>query len=228
MKRVTGMVIGGTRSGKSEIAEGIFTDLVGGVASKAVYVATGPPAESTPLTEYDRVWAERIAIHRERRPSSWSTVEVGSLDELSLLLTSLDTPVIVDSLTILAAQLENLEDMHSTQNAEPEYANAHAHAANPVPTPVSASAPLSGIEHIEWSKGLDSLRRSLATRKQAELVTMFVADEVGLSVHPPTRVGVEFQDRAGILNSTVAALCDNVWFVVAGWAIEMDRVGKLR
>ncbi len=224
MRTVTGMVIGGTRSGKSEIAEGIFTDLVGGVASSAVYIATGPPPTA------DDGWAERIAIHRERRPSSWSTVEVGSLGELSSLLVTQELPVIVDSLTILAARLDTLEAIDDFNPAGNPITLGTSHAERLTSNVDSLSH--GGQETAgsagEWPDALRKLERSLATRKQAELVTMFVADEVGLSVHPPTRVGIEFQDRAGILNSTVAALCDNVWFVVAGRAMEMDRAGKFR
>ena len=106
MRIVTGMVIGGTRSGKSGIAEDIFTDLIGGLSSEAVYIATGPSPQM------DDSWAKRIAAHRDRRPPSWSTVEVGDLGDLSLSLEVQELPVIVDSLTILAtpsdAEMSNI------------------------------------------------------------------------------------------------------------------------
>ncbi len=106
MRIVTGMVIGGIRSGKSGIAEDIFTDLIGGSSSEAVYIATGPSPQM------DDSWAKRIAAHRDRRPPSWSTVEVGDLGDLSLSLEVQELPVIVDSLTILAtpsdAEMSNI------------------------------------------------------------------------------------------------------------------------
>jgi adenosyl cobinamide kinase/adenosyl cobinamide phosphate guanylyltransferase len=60
------VVLGGTRSGKSEVAERIAADTTGPV----VYLATGTPDGS----DLDG----RIADHRRRRPSTWTTVECGA------------------------------------------------------------------------------------------------------------------------------------------------------
>ncbi len=246
MRIVTGMVIGGIRSGKSGIAEDIFTDLIGGSSSEAVYIATGPSPQM------DDSWAKRIAAHRDRRPPSWSTVEVGDLGDLSLSLEVQELPVIVDSLTILAtpsdAEMSNIwpSEAISPKVAPPATILSEVAPLTAAPTTIaSATAPPATIPsatdppttapsatreptfHLDdWSKNLDRLERSLTKRREAGLVSIFVADEVGLSVHPATQIGVEFQDRAGMLNSTVAALCDTVWFVVAGRAVEMGRAGK--
>ena len=57
------LIIGGTGSGKSEFAEGIL----GGNDARRAYIAT---AVAT-----DGEMAEKIRLHRQRRDSSWSTVE---------------------------------------------------------------------------------------------------------------------------------------------------------
>jgi adenosylcobinamide kinase/adenosylcobinamide-phosphate guanylyltransferase len=57
------LVTGGARSGKSRFAEA----LVG--AGPVRYVAPGYPAGD------DAEWAERLAVHRSRRPAHWQTVE---------------------------------------------------------------------------------------------------------------------------------------------------------
>jgi nicotinate-nucleotide--dimethylbenzimidazole phosphoribosyltransferase len=60
------LVLGGTRSGKSEFAEAL---LAGATAVR--YVATGRRDKT------DAGWERRIDAHRARRPAGWSTVEVG-------------------------------------------------------------------------------------------------------------------------------------------------------
>jgi len=67
----TVLVLGGTRSGKSEFAEGLVAD-----APAVRYIATAAPAD-----EDDEEWAERIAAHRGRRPAHWSTEETGTEPE---------------------------------------------------------------------------------------------------------------------------------------------------
>ena len=78
------LVLGGTRSGKSEVAEALVAHGRGPVT----YVATGQ------VTDDDM--AARIAAHRERRPAAWATVEAGR--DLAGSLAGLDGHVIVDSL----------------------------------------------------------------------------------------------------------------------------------
>lgn len=59
------LVTGGARSGKSRAAERLLAD-----APAVTYVATGTPADGD-----DADWAERVRLHRARRPAGWLTVE---------------------------------------------------------------------------------------------------------------------------------------------------------
>jgi adenosylcobinamide kinase/adenosylcobinamide-phosphate guanylyltransferase len=61
------LALGGIRSGKSQWAESAISDAVGPVG-RVRYVATG-------ATSTDPEWSARVAVHRLRRPSQWSTVE---------------------------------------------------------------------------------------------------------------------------------------------------------
>jgi adenosyl cobinamide kinase/adenosyl cobinamide phosphate guanylyltransferase len=78
------LVVGGTRSGKSEVAERVAEGCGGAITYVATGVATDPDM------------AARIAAHRARRPAAWSTVE--ATDALVTTLSTLEGTVIVDSL----------------------------------------------------------------------------------------------------------------------------------
>jgi adenosylcobinamide kinase/adenosylcobinamide-phosphate guanylyltransferase len=79
-------VLGGARSGKSSYAERLLA------GERVVdYVACG--AAPGPA---DPEWADRVALHRARRPASWRTIE--TLD-LPAVLGRPGPPVLVDCLT---------------------------------------------------------------------------------------------------------------------------------
>jgi adenosyl cobinamide kinase/adenosyl cobinamide phosphate guanylyltransferase len=98
------LVLGGTRSGKSEVAEA----LAAAAPAPITYVATG--------TATDADMAARIAAHRERRPAGWATVEAGTpatpespgSPHLPDVLAALDGSVLVDSLGTWVAGLPDL------------------------------------------------------------------------------------------------------------------------
>lgn len=98
------LVLGGIRSGKSEVAERLIADQAGPAAA-VTYVATG----SGPGDELDAAWAVRIETHRLRRPATWSTVEVGPGADLGEGIRDLDSPVLVDSLGTWVARFPGFD-----------------------------------------------------------------------------------------------------------------------
>ena len=89
----TTLILGGVRSGKSRYAEQLLDP-----CPSVTYVATGGTREG------DAEWARRVALHRERRPGSWSTVETS---DVAGVLRSATEPLLVDCLgTWLTARLD--------------------------------------------------------------------------------------------------------------------------
>lgn len=79
------LVLGGARSGKSEVAEGLAAE----AGERVLYVATGQ------IT--DPAMAARVAAHRSRRPAAWQTVET-STDLADTIRTLPSQPAIIESL----------------------------------------------------------------------------------------------------------------------------------
>ncbi|MDA8290836.1 MAG: bifunctional adenosylcobinamide kinase/adenosylcobinamide-phosphate guanylyltransferase [Actinomycetota bacterium] len=94
------LVLGGTRSGKSAVAEGLAADLASRDGGAVTYVATA--------SVLDEEMERRVAAHRARRPSTWSTVELRSSVELPAALAHLGGSVLVDSLGAWVASAADL------------------------------------------------------------------------------------------------------------------------
>jgi adenosylcobinamide kinase/adenosylcobinamide-phosphate guanylyltransferase len=97
------LVTGGARSGKSREAERLLA-----AREQVTYVATGYPVGPDGAGAYpdgggqdgggqDAEWAERVRLHRSRRPDHWSTLET---TDLVPLLRSAGGPLLVDCLTL--------------------------------------------------------------------------------------------------------------------------------
>lgn len=99
MKAEITLVLGGARSGKSEVAE----RLAGGLKVPVTFVATaGDPGG-------DAEWAERIRLHRQRRPRDWVTLECGPGQNLATEIARVGGPVLVDSLGTWVAGIEGFD-----------------------------------------------------------------------------------------------------------------------
>lgn len=159
------LVLGGARSGKSEVAESIAAR----TRTAVTYLATGDCT--------DPGMQARIEAHRRRRPAQWSTVECGA-DLLAALAAAKGT-VLVDALG----------------------------------TWVAATA--------GFAADADGLCALLRDRGAPAVV---VSEEVGMGVHPSTETGRRFRDALGTVNRQVAAVADEVWLVVAGRVLPLQKV----
>ena len=179
------LVLGGVRSGKSAFAESLIAQTDAPVDTPVLYLATGQAT--------DDEMAERIRLHRERRPPSWRTLEepLEPSDALSQALEAgTSSPLILlDSLDVWVA---NLLLTHEGENN-------------------------TAIEAI----ALAELERLLETIREANTGVVIVSSEVGLSPVPPNRLGRQFQDLLGTVNQHAASYADLVYLVVAGMPVRV-------
>jgi adenosylcobinamide kinase/adenosylcobinamide-phosphate guanylyltransferase len=83
------LVLGGARSGKSVAAERMLAG-----RDRVDYVACGMSADDA-----DPAWAERVRLHRERRPAHWATLETLDLERVLSDAGRAPVPVLVDCLS---------------------------------------------------------------------------------------------------------------------------------
>ncbi|MBM9505419.1 bifunctional adenosylcobinamide kinase/adenosylcobinamide-phosphate guanylyltransferase [Actinacidiphila acididurans] len=174
------LVLGGARSGKSAEAERRLAGFPG-----VVYVATGGTRAD------DADWADRVALHRERRPASWRTEE--TCDLVPLLADPQGPPLLIDCLSLW------LTDVMDKAGAWDDTAWHHGAARE-----VAART-------AELAAAWRTTRRTVVA----------VSNEVGSGVVPATASGRRFRDELGRLNTAIAAQSEHVLLVVAGQALPL-------
>jgi adenosylcobinamide kinase/adenosylcobinamide-phosphate guanylyltransferase len=179
------LVLGGARSGKSMYAEQRAARF-----GRVTYVATSGTRDGDPE------WADRVALHRDRRPAHWATVETADLPAV-LAAANAGSCVLVDCLTLwLTAVLDQVDG----------WGRAAAGHRTQVRSDVAART--------------DALLAALATCR-AEVV--MVSNEVGLGIVSDAASGRLFADELGRLNARVADACDDVTLLVAGRALSLEE-----
>ncbi|KOG48624.1 bifunctional adenosylcobinamide kinase/adenosylcobinamide-phosphate guanylyltransferase [Streptomyces decoyicus] len=217
------LVLGGARSGKSVEAErrlAAFPDVV--------YVATGGTRDG------DQDWAQRVSLHRERRPGSWRTVET------------------CDLVPLLEAGRPGADAGRPGADAGRPGADAEARGTEAGGPGLDAEGPGAGragetspllidclalwLTHVmdevgawddaTWEAGG---RRALRERTDALVAAVrhtprtvvAVSNEVGSGVVPATAAGRRFRDELGRLNAAFGAECEQLLLVVAGQALAL-------
>ena len=188
------LVTGGARSGKSAFAEERLAD-----RERVCYIATGLPRGEDPE------WQERIRLHQERRPASWTTQEqyVGLADWLR----EQSHPVyLLDCATLLTSnRLFDLIAQHFPDKLELTEENFLSRQEQ--------SFLLQLLEE-EWQELLSAIR-------QTDAECWIVTDEVGLGIVPETRLGRFFRDVQGKINQLIAKEASEAYLVICGLAQQL-------
>jgi len=170
------LVLGGARSGKSTFAEELALNGSGHVT----YIAT---AEAK-----DPEMAERIAIHKKRRPSFWSTWE-GNAQDIPRIISELSGTLLLDCLTLWLSRLF-LDGTEAETASEAEW------------------------NQKELEIRLITEKLCEAPRDGTHLI--IVSNEVGFGLVPPYLMGRRFRDLQGRMNQLCASKAARVVLVVAG------------
>lgn len=175
VKKLT-LILGGARSGKSRYAEQVARQANGEVW----YVATGEAN--------DAEMAERIALHRVRRPSEWRTLEA-PVNVSEAIDSSDGNPeiLLLDCITLLANNVfgrEVRDDPPHDDEAEPAL--------------------------------MDEIEALLSSHQNSPADWLIVSNEVGLGLVPPFPLGRAYRDALGRANQRLAEAADEVILVVAG------------
>ncbi len=187
MKGKLVLVLGGSRSGKSEFAESIAGQMGGSVT----YIAT--------TAVRDREMADRVILHRARRPQHWGTVEEEK-DVSRVVSNGREGDVfLLDCVTVWITNLI-LDNQLTEQDLKAGEKERYV------------------MEKV--------FQLADAVENGAHLI--LVSNEVGLGLVPEYPLGRLFRDLAGKVNQVLAAKADQVYFVVAGLPLEIKSDGKIR
>ena len=188
------LVTGGARSGKSAFAEEKLAD-----RERVCYIATGLPRGEDPE------WQERIRLHQERRPASWTTQE--QYAGLADWLREQSHPVyLLDCATLLTSNsLFDLIAQHFPDKLELTEENFLSRQEQ--------SFLLQLLEE-EWQELLSTIR-------QTDAECWIVTDEVGLGIVPETRLGRFFRDVQGKVNQLIAKEASEAYLVICGLAQQL-------
>lgn len=188
------LVTGGARSGKSAFAEERLAD-----RERVCYIATGLPRGEDPE------WQERIRLHQERRPASWTTQE--QYAGLADWLREQSHPVyLLDCATLLTSnRLFDLIAQHFPDKLE--LTEEHFLSRQ-------EQSFLLQLLQEEWQELLSTIRQ---TNAECWIVT----DEVGLGIVPETRLGRFFRDVQGKINQLIAKEASEAYLVICGLAQQL-------
>ncbi|HWQ89721.1 MAG TPA: bifunctional adenosylcobinamide kinase/adenosylcobinamide-phosphate guanylyltransferase [Desulfitobacteriaceae bacterium] len=197
------LVTGGARSGKSRFAE-----LLAACSGLPVtYIATAQI--------WDQEMAERVEIHRQRRPAEWNVIEE-PYDIEKILLSLKEKPgfILLDCVTVwLSNLLLAASDSEITQQ---ELKGSTA----------AGSCPSDSLKPAAEDKILTQVCQVAQTAAEIQPRVVFVTNEVGQGIVPDNPLARKYRDLAGRANQILAEAADSVYVVMAGYPLEIKRPGQ--
>lgn len=173
------LVLGGARSGKSEFAEDIYKDI-----DDVTYIATAKAI--------DKEFEERIALHKARRNTKWTTIE--AYKDFSSIEMKTKYYFLDDVTNMLTNILfDHLGDRDIT------YEDA------------------SLVEKLV----IDEVATLFTRVKEMDADIVIVSSELGAGLVPEAKLSRLFRDMHGKVNQYIAKNADEVYYVIASIGVKI-------
>lgn len=173
------LVLGGARSGKSEFAEDIYKDI-----DDVTYIATAKAI--------DKEFEERIALHRARRNTKWTTIEAYK-DFASIEMKT--RYYFLDDVTNMLTNI--LFDHLGARDIDDEDASL--------------------VEKLV----IDEVATLFTRVKEMDADIVIVSSELGAGLVPEAKLSRLFRDMHGKVNQYIAKNADEVYYVIASIGVKI-------
>jgi adenosylcobinamide kinase / adenosylcobinamide-phosphate guanylyltransferase len=206
------LVTGGARSGKSTFAERLAAQLAEPRGGRVTYLAT---SETN-----DVEMAARVAAHRTSRPAAWATVECplevpAAVREQAAAGSGAPGGPPVFLLDCVTFWVTNLlfRDGAFGGSAPPDEGFNYDKDLLPVDEERAAAGRVSA-----------SIADLLAALAETDATLIAVSNEVGLGVVPEYPLARLYRDQLGWANQRLAVAADRVYFLVAGFPLDVTAL----
>ena len=173
------LVLGGARSGKSEFAEDIYKDI-----DDVTYIATAKA--------FDKEFEERIALHKARRNTKWTTIEAYK-DFASIEMKT--KYYFLDDVTNMLTNI--LFDHLGARDIEDE--------------------DVSLVEKLV----INEVAMLFTRIKEMDADIVIVSSELGAGLVPEAKLSRLFRDMHGKVNQYIAKNADEVYYVIASIGVKI-------
>lgn len=198
------LVTGGARSGKSTFAERLAAQLAEPLGGRVTYLAT---SETN-----DVEMAARVAAHCAARPAAWTTVECPLEAPAAVREHAGPSVFLLDCVTFWVTNLLFAGGAFGG-SAPPDEGFNYDKDLLPAGDERAASARVSA--------GVSDLLAALA---ETGATMVAVSNEVGLGVVPEYPLARLYRDQLGWANQRLAAAADRVYFLVAGFPLDVTAL----
>jgi len=210
------LVTGGARSGKSTYGERLAAQLAEPHGGRVTYLATSQT--------HDAEMTARVAAHRAARPAAWTTVEcplevpaairehAGAAAKAGSAASGGPSVFLLDCVTFWVTNLLFAGGAFGG-SAPPDDGYNYDKELLPAAEERHAAARVAAA--------VDDL---LAARAETGATLIAVTNEVGLGVVPEYPLARLYRDQLGWANQRLAASADRVYFLVAGYPLDVKAL----